>query len=82
MFYIRKHSIRIQVSIEYNQWYTALDRLERTIILLSSTVELRKLIPSAINIYNKHKTLYQHDAIIKVQKFLMYKINLLENNNE
>jgi hypothetical protein len=82
MFYTRKHSSRIQVSVEYNQWYIALDKLERTASVLNNSVELRKLIPSAINIYNKHKTLYQHDAIMKAQKFLIYKINLLENTNE
>jgi hypothetical protein len=79
---MRAHSPKVQVSVEYNQWYIALDKLERTTSVLNNSIELRKLIPSAINIYNKHKTLYQHDAIMKAQKFLIYKINLLENTNE
>jgi hypothetical protein len=82
MFYTRIHSPKVRVSVANSQWYAALYKLERTTSLLDNPIELRKLIPSATNIYNQYKTLDQRDDIIEAQKFLMLKINLLENSND
>jgi len=81
MFYTRVHSPRIQIAVGNNQWYVSLYKLERTTSLLNNSVELRKLIPSATNIYNKYKTLDQREDILEAQKSLMLKISILENSN-
>jgi hypothetical protein len=82
MFCTRRYSYKVYISVTDSQWHTALYRLERSTLLLDDPIELRKLIPSATNIYNKYKTLYQRDAIIRVQKFIIRKINLLENTHD
>ena len=82
MFYTRINSPRIQIAPRTSQWYIALYRLERFTSLLDDLIQLRKLIPSATNLYNQYQDLDQRDDILEAQKFLMLKINLLENNHD
>ena len=81
LFHIIVHSPRVQVSVAISQWYDALHKLEHTMSLLNDPVELRKLIPSATNIYNKASLVSQRYDIIEAQRDLILKINILENSN-
>jgi hypothetical protein len=82
MFYTRKRSQKVQVSVTDYQWYCALHKLECTISSINDSKELRKLIPSVTNIYNKANLFIQRLDILKVKMCLIHKINLLENTNE
>jgi hypothetical protein len=79
MFYTKLNSPTVQVSVANYQWFIALYKLECAIILINDPKELRKLIPSVTNIYNKANFFAQRRDIMKAESDLMLKINTLEN---
>jgi len=80
MFYIIPTRDKIQIRVSSLQWYTAFHTLNRTAQNINNSIGLRKLLPSAANIYSKYITLDQREAILDVQSYIINKINRLEGN--